>query len=95
MEDQVKECVPQPTILYNETQAFISIEKGSVLVEVKPDEAVCALFCTFYIFNIAYTPGCKNVFRLLERVFLNTLPPVKGQNLQKLGWILSKLYPQQ
>ena len=69
MKDQVKECVPQPTILYNETQAFISIEKGSVLVEVEPDEAVCALFCTFYIFNIAYTPGCKNVFRLLESLF--------------------------
>ena len=95
MQHQVHECVPQPVILYNEKQAFITIEKGSVLFEVEPEEAVSALFCTFYTFNIAYTPGCKNVFRLLERVFLNTLPHGKGQNLQKLGWILSKLYPLQ
>ena len=75
------EC-PQPVILYNR----------EIVAQVTPVQAVPTFFASFFVFNLQYTRSCRNMFRLLEKVFFNVSPP-QEQNLQKLAYFLTKLYP--
>ena len=84
------EC-PQPVILYNREVVYICIER-SIVAQVTPVQAVPTFFALFFVFNLQYTRSCRNMFRLLEKVFFNVSPP-QEQNLQKLAYFLTKLYP--
>ena len=65
---------------------------NTVIAHVEAKEAAATLLCVFFIYHLEYTTGYHNFYRLLERVFFNKSPP-RGLNLQRLGHVLSKLYP--
>ena len=50
---------------------------SKILCNVPLEEAVPIFVASFYVFNIAYTEGCSNLFQGLEYIFFNTNPENK------------------
>ena len=87
-------AVPQPCIIVRGTlesisTSFLVIER-EIYCEIPPNEAVIALLCAFYVYNIEYTPGCSNTFAFFESVFFNNT--AKGTR-RRLATLMSQLFP--
>ena len=87
-------AVPQPCIIVRGTletisTSFLVIER-EIYCEIPPREAVLALLCAFYVYNIEYTPGCSNLFAFFESVFFKNT--IKGTR-RRLAILMAQLFP--
>jgi len=66
-----KQCCLLVTGKPEESKEVFLVLENQVLTKIeKTTEAVVALFASFYVFNINYTPGTHSLFQFFEFLFL-------------------------